>query len=428
MLRKLMIILSIGLLLAACGPQATPTPEAVEEAATEEAVAEEATEEAVEEEATEEAVAEEATEEAEEVAQAPTDEEVEEEATAEAAEEGTAEIKTSWTCPEGFEGQTLSFYNWTTYVAEDTISNFRELCGVTVIETTFGGNEELLARMRAGNPGYDIIVPSDYAVAVMAAEELLIPLDKEQIPNFANIGEIFLDPAYDPGNQYSVTYQWGTIGIGYDRTKVGAEITSYQQMFDYDGPVAWFDDARIMLAIGLLMIGHDPNSTSEDEINEARDFLIANGENVTYFHQDDGQAYLERGEVDITLEYSGDIFQLISGCGCEDYAYVIADEGGNLWRDNLAIPVDAPNPELAHVFIDYILDPQVGADISNYTAYGTPLQAALDQGLVDEALLEFYPIEFPPEMRDRLYFAADIPEAELFYADAWDQVKIALSQ
>jgi spermidine/putrescine transport system substrate-binding protein len=426
MLRKLMAILSIGLLLVACAPQAapTPTPEAVEEEATEavadatEAVAEEATEQAVEEEATEEATDEEATE---AVAEEDT------EATEEAAEEsGTGAAATAWTCPEGFEGQTLSVYNWTTYVAEDTMSNFEELCGVSHTYTTFGGNEELLARIRAGNPGYDIIVPSDYVVTIMAAEDLLIPLDKSKIPNFANIGEIFLDPAYDPGNQYSVPYQWGTIGIGYDRTKVGEEITSYQQMFDYDGPVAWFDDGRIMLAIGLLVLGHDPNSTSEEEINEARDFLIANGENVIYLHQDDGQAYLERGEVDMTLEYSGDIFQLIAECECEDYAYTIPVEGANLWTDTLAIPADGPNPELAHVFIDYILDPQVGADISNYTGFGTPLPAALDQGLVDEALLEFYPIAFPPEMRERLYSAADIPEAEQLYADAWDEVKVTL--
>jgi spermidine/putrescine transport system substrate-binding protein len=128
----------------------------------------------------------------------------------------------------------------------------------------------------------------------------------------------------------------------------------------------------------------------------------------------------------MTLEYSGDIFQLTLGCECEDYDYTIPVEGANLWTDTLAIPEGAPNPELAHAFIDYILDPQVGADISNYTAFGTPLQAALDLELVDEAFIEFYPLEFPPEMSERLYSAADIPDAELLYFDAWDQVKITL--
>ncbi len=433
MLNKLMAVLCFCLvLLIACAPQATPTPtqEAVEEA-TEAAEAEE-TEAAMTEEATEAAEAEETeaamTEEATEVAMAATEaptEEATEEATAEVAvEEGG--IRTSWQCPEGFEGQTLSVYNWTTYVAEDTISNFEELCGVSVTYTTFGGNEELLARIRAGNPGFDIIVPSDYVVTIMAAEDLVIPLDKEQIPNFANISDIFLDPPFDPDNAYSAPYQWGTIGIGYNQTNVGEAVTSYQQLFDYDGPVAWFDDARIMLGIGLLMLGYDPNSTSEEEINEARDFLIANGENVVYLHQDDGQAYLERGEVDMTLEYSGDIFQLIADCECEDYAYVIPVEGANIWTDNLTIPVDAPNPDLAHVFIDYILDPQAGADISNYTAYGTPLQAALDMGLIDEVLLNDPGIYPPEETRELLYFAADIPEAETLYTDAWDEVKVTL--
>ena len=147
---------------------------------------------------------------------------------------------------------------------------------------------------------------------------------------------------------------------------------------------------------------------------------------MVYFHQDDGQAFLERGEVDITVEYSGDIFQLIGDCECETYAYVIPVEGANIWTDNLAIALDAPNPDLAHVFIDYILNPQVGADISNYTAYGTPLQAAIDQGLINEEYLNDPGIYPPEETREHLYFFADIPDAELFYADAWDQVKISL--
>jgi len=156
--------------------------------------------------------------------------------------------------------------------------------------------------------------------------------------------------------------------------------------------------------------------------------LIQNGQNVTYFHQDDGQAYLERGEVDMVVEYSGDIFQLIADCECEDYAYVIPEEGTNIWTDNLAIPVDAPNPDLAHAFIDYILDPQVGADISNYTAYGTPLKAALDMGLIDPELLNNPGIYPPPETLERLFFIEEVPDAETLYSDAWDEVKTALSQ
>lgn len=332
-----------------------------------------------------------------------------------------------WACPEGFEGQTLSVYNWSTYVAEDTISNFEEACGVTVVYDVFGGNDELLARIRAGNPGYDIIVPSDYIVAIMAAEELIEPLDMAKIPNFANVSEVFVDPPYDPENVYSVPYQWGTVGIGYNVGKVGGEITSYQQMFDYDGPVAWIDDARLMMGIGLLMLGYDPNSADPAEIEAARDYLIEHGQNVIYFHQDDGQTFLQRGEVDMTIEYSGDIFQLIAECECEDYAYVIPEEGANLWTDNLTIPVGAPNKTLAEVFIDYILHPQVGADISNYTAYGTPLQAALDMELIDEALLNDPGIYPPEETRDRLYFIEDLPEVETDYTDAWDAVKTALS-
>jgi spermidine/putrescine transport system substrate-binding protein len=141
---------------------------------------------------------------------------------------------------------------------------------------------------------------------------------------------------------------------------------------------------------------------------------------------DDGQARLQRGEVDIAVEYNGDIFQLMAESEPGEYAYVIPVEGTQQWMDNMAIPVGAPNPELAHVFIDYILDPQVGADISNYTAYGSPNQAAIDAGLIDEELLENPGIYPPAEIREVLFSIVAVPEAEVDYLSAWDEIKVSL--
>lgn len=334
------------------------------------------------------------------------------------------EDEEGWVCPEGYEGQTLSIYNWSTYIAEDTIPNFEELCGVTVTYDIFDSNESLLARLREGNPGYDIIVPSDYMVGTMAAEELLVPLDLEMIPNFANVAETFVNPPYDPDNSYSVPYQWGTIGIGYNIEATGEEITSWEQMWNYDGPVAWLEDPRSMIGIALNYLGYDPNSDDDDEITEAKDFLVENGLNVVAIAADDGQVLLERGDVDMTIEYSGDIFQIMDECECDTYAYVIPAEGSVVWTDNLAIPVDAPNVELAHVFIDYVLDPQVGADIANYTAYGSPNQASLDAGLIDEDYLAnpgIYPTE---ETSERLFLVRENPDTEEIILDAWDEIVI----
>ena len=166
-----------------------------------------------------------------------------------------------WTCPEGYEGQTLSIYNWSTYIAEDTVPNFEDACGVAVNYDIYESNEAMLARIRQGNPGYDIIVPSGGTVQRMAEEMLLIPLDLEMIPNVANVIPDLLGAAYDPENQYSLPYQWGTVGVGYSTEVFPDGITSWNQVWEHDGPVAWLDDRQTMLGIAHLFLDNDPNST-----------------------------------------------------------------------------------------------------------------------------------------------------------------------
>lgn len=331
---------------------------------------------------------------------------------------------TSWTCPAGFAGQSLHVYNWSTYVAEDTISNFEALCDVTVVYDTYPSDDDMLTRLRQGNPGYDIVVPSGVNVYLLVAGDLIEPLDKANIPNFANLDPTFLDLPFDPGNVYTVPYQWGTTGIGYNVTKVGHEITSWTDMFDYDGPVSWLDDVPGMLGAGLLLTGSDPNTSDPDAVNRAKQYLIDHGHNVVYINQDDGQEVLARGEADIVVEYSGDIFQLMDECGCDDYAYVIPSEGTNFWVDNIAIPTGAPNKPLAEAFIDYILDPKVGGDISNYTAYGTPNLAAREGGYIDPDYLADPGIYPSAETQAKLFYAVQNAEREQLYNDAWDEIKI----
>lgn len=343
-------------------------------------------------------------------------------------EDTAAEIE-PWVCPEGFEGQTLSVYNWSTYIADNTIPDFEEACGVTVTYDIYESGEAMLARIRQGNPGYDIIVPSDFTIAVMANEGLLIPIDLEKIPNFEHILNNLKNPPYDPENQYSVPYQWGTVGIGYNTEAVPDGISSWMDMFNYEGNVAWLDDQRAMFGIALTLLGYDPNTENPDEIMEAQQFLIDHGANVVTIAADDGQVWLERGDVDMTVEYSGDIIDMIYECECETYAYVIPEEGSNIWIDNLAIPVDAPNPELAMVFMDYILHPQVGADISNFTAYASPNGTAIEMGLIDEELLNDPAIYPPEEILENLFWITDAPpEVEQMYNDAWDELLIFVGQ
>jgi spermidine/putrescine transport system substrate-binding protein len=338
-----------------------------------------------------------------------------------------------WTCPTGFEGQTLHVYNWTTYVAEDTISNFERLCSIQVTYDTYDGMETLLTALQDGNPGYDIAMPSDYVIPDLIDGELLESLDLSQIPNFANVSPDLTNPWYDPENQYTVPYQWGTIGIGYDRNKVGEDVTSWNQLFQYRGPVAWLDDKLSMFGIALQMLGFDPNSSSTEEVNAAKQFLIDNGKNLNEIAPDDGQEKLVRGEDDMVIEYSGDIFQKIDECSSDpncqaDYRYVIPQEGAIVWIDNVVIPKDAPNVALAHAFIDYLLDAQVGADISNYTSYATPNQRSLDMSLIDEDLFNNSAIYPSGEVRKNLFSIKPDPSTDQLYDDAWNALKTALGK
>lgn len=338
------------------------------------------------------------------------------------------DTETTWTCPEGLAGQTLKVFNWSTYIAEETIPRFEELCDVEVDYQVFASNEEMITVIREGSVAYDLVAPTDYTVEIMIAEGLLRPLNHENIPNIANLSATFTDPAFDPGNTYSVAYAWGTVGIGYDTTVIDEPITTWRQVFEYDGPVAWLDDVRGTYGVALTILGYDPNTQDEQEISEATDFLIENGRNVVAIAGDDGQVMLERGDVDITVEYNGDIFQIISDCECDDFTYIVPEEGALAWVDNMAIPANAEHPELAEAFIDYIMDPVVGAELTNYIAFGSPNQAAIDSGLVNQELLDnpgIYPVG---EALENLFVVASVGEAESFYSEGWAEVLANLGQ
>jgi spermidine/putrescine transport system substrate-binding protein len=333
-----------------------------------------------------------------------------------------------WQCPSNFAGQTLRVYNWSTYIAADTISNFETLCEVSVTYTEFNSEDDMLAAIHADPTAYDLVIPSNATVPLLVADGLLSPLNLENIPNFANVNSTLTNPLYDPENRFSVPYQWGTIGIGYNITHTNQRIVSWQQMFDYDGRVAWLNENRVMLGVALTMVGFSPNSVNPDEINFARDYLIARSTNVLAIADDSvGQDLLADGTVDIVVEYSGDIFQLIDECACDDFQYAIPREGTMLGVDNMVIPAGAQNHALAEAFIDYILQPEVGAAISNFTAYASPNQSAINMGLINEELLTNTGIYPDEATMQQSFFVQRNPGVEALYNAAWEAVVEAVS-
>jgi spermidine/putrescine-binding protein len=319
----------------------------------------------------------------------------------------------------------LHIYNWSEYIDPEIYEDFEQEFGVKVIEDTFASNEDLLAKLQAGATGYDIIVPSDYMVAIMVELDLLAEINYDNIPNFENIDETFLNPPYDPDNKYSVPYQWGTTGIGYNADLFEDPPDSWAYLFDpemaapYAGRMSMLNDSRESIGAALKYLGYSINSTDEQELEEAKQLLIQQKEWVSAYDSDGFEDLLASGEVDIGHGWSGDYFAAAEEA--EQVWYIIPQEGGVIWTDNLCIPKSAPSQYTAEVFINYLLQPEVGAQITNYTWFGSPNKAS--EEFIDAEILEEPAIYPPPEVMDKLEFIRDVGEATAIYDRIWTEIK-----
>ncbi|MDF0556489.1 spermidine/putrescine ABC transporter substrate-binding protein [Kamptonema sp. UHCC 0994] len=322
----------------------------------------------------------------------------------------------------------LSIYNYSTYVAPEVIAQFEKENNVKIKYDTYDNSDALYAKLKQGNPGYDLVFPADYMVKIMVSENMLEPLNLEKIPNQKNLDPKFVKQSFDPDNKYSFPYQWGTMGIGYNLKATKTEINSWEAMFDpkFTGKVAWQDDARYTFSGVLMYLGYNPNTTNPDEINKARDLLIKNKAMIAAFVPDTGQNLLAQGEVNLTMEWSGDIFQVMTEN--PDLRFAIPKEGTIVFTDNIAIPKDAPNKELAEKFINFVLQPEIGAKISNFIHFGSPNKAAIDQGLIDEKDRKNPQIYPPNEIFSKLKYIEDIGKATALYDRAWTEVKAAFGK
>lgn len=323
----------------------------------------------------------------------------------------------------GNQQQVLSIYNYSSYIAPEAIAQFEKENKVKIQYDTFENSDALYAKLKQGNPGYDVIFPADYMVRIMASENILEPLNLPNIPNLKNLDSNFTSQTFDPGNKYSLPYQWGTMGIGYNLKATKGDINSWAAMFDpkYTGKIAWQDDARYTFAAVLMYLGFDPNTTNPEEINKARDLLIKSNKIIAAFVPDTGQALLDQGEVNVTMEWSGDLFQVMKEN--PNLRYAIPKEGTIVFSDNMAIPKGAPHKELAEKFINFVLQPEVGAQISNFTHYGSPNKAAIVQGLIDPKDLTNPQIYPPAEVFGKMKFLQDVGKATALYDRAWTEVK-----
>jgi spermidine/putrescine transport system substrate-binding protein len=324
--------------------------------------------------------------------------------------------------------QELNIYNYSTYIAPEVISQFEKENNVKIKYDTYDNSDALYAKLKQGNPGYDLIFPADYMVKIMALENMLDPLNLEKIPNRKNLDAKFVNQSFDPGNKYSLPYQWGTMGIGYNIKATQGEINSWAALFDpkFAGKVAWQDDARYTFAGILMYLGYDPNTQNPDEIKKARDLLIKNKALITAFVPDTGEKLLNQGEVNLTMEWSGDMFQVMTEN--PDLRFAIPKEGTIVFTDNMAIPKNAPHKDLAEKFINFILQPEIGAKVSNFISYGSPNKAAIEQNLINEKDRKNPQIYPSAEVFSKLKYLEDVGKATILYDRAWTEVKAAFGK
>ncbi|MEZ5649240.1 MAG: spermidine/putrescine ABC transporter substrate-binding protein [Burkholderiaceae bacterium] len=324
------------------------------------------------------------------------------------------------------EEKRLNFYNWDTYVGENTLSDFREATGIEVRMDLFADNDELFAKFKAGNPGYDVIVPTNDYVERMILADMLMPLDHGRLPNMANITRSFIEKAaFDPGRKYSLPYMWGTIGIGYRKSAVPEGVTSWAAVLEagkHSQRVAMLGAAQYVIGAALKYLGHSFNSTDPAHLKQAEALLIENKKHIRMFADDNGQDLLAAGEVDLAQEWNGDMLQVMAED--KDLAYVVPKEGSMLWEDCLAIPRGAPHPDNAHAFINFLFEPQIGADLAEAIQYGTPNAAA--RKLMPEEYTA-NPAIFPPDaVLERCELATYLGEQATRARDeAWTRIQAA---
>ncbi len=331
-------------------------------------------------------------------------------------------------CQGGSEGelaQELHLYNWDEYIDPAVIEAFETEYGVDVVEDTYSSNEELLAKLQAGAAGYDVVVPSDYMVDIMIAEGLLAEINHDNLPNLANLSPIFTDPPYDPGMKHCVPYQWGTTGVGYNSEVVEPDSLAY--IFDpelaaqFSGKITILNDAREAIGSALKYLGYSVNSTDEAQLEEAKQVLIQVKPYVYAYESDRFEDMIVADEAVIGLGWSGDYFA--AAAEDERVWYTIPKEGSIIWADNMCIPKTSQSQYTAELFINFVLEGENSAKITNFTWYASP-NAAAEEFILPEILTEpaIYPSE---ETMQRLEWIQDVGEATPLYERIWTEVKAA---
>jgi len=314
----------------------------------------------------------------------------------------------------------VNVYNWSDYIDSSIIDDFTKETGIKVVYDVYDSNEILETKLLSGGSGYDVVVPSASPFMVRQIQAgVYQKLDKAKLPNIVNEWDVILKAmaTSDPGNEYSVNYMWGTIGIGYNTKKVkealGVDaIDSWDAVFKPENMeklntcgVYFLDAASDVISTALHYLKLDPSSSSADDVAKAETLLLSIRPYIRKFHSSEMINALANGDICVAVGFSGDLYQARDRAeeakqGVE-IAYVIPKEGAQMWFDQMAIPADAKHVDEAHAFINYMLKPEVAAKASNYVFYANGNKAS--QPLLDKAIIDDPAIYPPADVMAKLF-------------------------
>jgi len=323
----------------------------------------------------------------------------------------------------------IYLYTWVEYIDPAIKDQFKEECGVEVVETNFDSNETLLATLQAGGADYDIIVPSDYMVQVMIDEGMLMELDYNVISNIKNMEPLNVNQYFDPEQKYTVPWFWGTSGFAVDTNVVTDYTDSWSMLFDpnspYCGQISMLDDQRETIGAALMYLGYPINDIDPAHLEEAKNLLIEQSKCVKAYDSQSNDDLIIAGETVLAHIWTGDA--ILAGLpdygGREGIVYVIPQEGCTIWQDNMAVPVGAPNAYTAMVFMNYTQYPEIAAQNAEFVGYGSPNAAAKE--FIDPDILADEGIYPPSEVETRLQWIEDVGDAYELYDRVWTEFKAA---
>jgi spermidine/putrescine transport system permease protein len=306
----------------------------------------------------------------------------------------------------------LNLYIWSNYIPPEVVRRFETSHQVKVNLDLYDTNEALLAKVQAGNTGYDVLCPSNYAIEILAAQGLLHALDHSALPH--------LDRPHDPGNRHSVPYFWGTAGIAYRKSRVGT-VDSWAALWDprWKGRILMLDDAREAFGAALKRAGRSLNEKDPAALREAQSLLLLQKPLVRTYNSSNYEDVLLSGDVWLAQGWNGQFARAMDQD--PDIAYVIPREGSSLFLDSLVIPRDAPHAALAHVFLDYVMQAEVAAEICRRMRYSTPNRAAVP--LLPEDIRKNTAIFPPSDVLARTELIQDLGEATVLYDRLWTEIK-----